>query len=165
MSTCECGCGLELSATLTHGKPRRFVIGHHRRGKRLPTVAVVKAYRIWNTDGRLILLHRIRAERALGRPLPIGSVVHHADGSRRDDAPLVICEDQGYHKLLHARMRVVAFGGNPNTDAVCGHCRCVKSRVLFTRRCRAIFGVDGTCKACRKMTRRTNDRGVAAGSR
>lgn len=50
-------------------------------------------------------LHRLRAERALGKPLPGKVVVHHADGSKHPNAQLVICQDQAYHMLLHARMR------------------------------------------------------------
>lgn len=47
------------------------------------------------------------AEKALGKYLPNGAVVHHHTSSQ-----LVICQDQTYHKLLHRR-----------TDALrnCGH--------------------------------------------
>ena len=69
-----------------------------------------------------IRLHIERAEKALGKPLPPGAVVHHADGTKGDDAPLVICQDQGYHGLLHRRMRIVRAGGNPNTDSLCREC-------------------------------------------
>lgn len=50
-------------------------------------------------------IHRLRAEAALGKPLPHGAQVHHADGSLDANAPLVICQDAAYHKLLHQRMR------------------------------------------------------------
>lgn len=69
-----------------------------------------------------IRLHVERAERALGRPLPKGTIVHHADGTKDDHAPLVICQDQAYHLLLHRRMRIVRAGGNPNTDSICRTC-------------------------------------------
>jgi len=71
-------------------------------------------------------LHVIRAEKALGKPLPKGAEVHHADGSKADDAPLVICENREYHFLLHVRMRVKRAGGNPNTQRLCGMCGKVK---------------------------------------
>jgi hypothetical protein len=74
----------------------------------------------------LTRLHRFRAEKALGKPLPLKAIVHHADGSKADDAPLVICQDAAYHALLHARMRIKAAGGNPNTDRICVFCRLVK---------------------------------------
>lgn len=57
-------------------------------------------------DGSMMALHRIRAEHALGRPLPKGVEVHHVD---RDPwnatARLVICENHAYHMFLHRRMR------------------------------------------------------------
>ena len=57
-------------------------------------------------DGRATkLLHVVVAEMVLGRPLPDGAVVHHADGNKLNNWPgnLVICPDQAYHKLLHQR--------------------------------------------------------------
>ena len=74
-------------------------------------------------SGKVVTAHRIRAEKALGRPLPKGVDVHHADGSRSSDAPLVICQDRAYHMLLHRRMRVKELGGDPNTDVICKRCR------------------------------------------
>lgn len=75
--------------------------------------------------------HRLRAEKALGKPLPPKAVVHHADGSMNEHAPLVVCENQGYHFLLHVRMRVLQAGGNPNTDRICVYCKAVKPMVDF----------------------------------
>jgi HNH endonuclease len=110
--------------------------------------AVVKGYReVW-LPGRRRQLHRVRAERALGRPLPAGAVVHHADGSRSDTAPLVICQDDIYHRLLHSRMRIVAAGGNPNTDSICWSCRSVKPREDFCLNAKRLIGVNNRCKAC-----------------
>ena len=51
-------------------------------------------------------LHVLRAEKALGHPLPKGAVVHHVDGDvGNPNARLVICQDQAYHLLLHRRAR------------------------------------------------------------
>lgn len=60
--------------------------------------------------------HVLIAERVLGRTLPIGAVVHHADENRSNNAPnnLVICPNQAYHMLLHQRMRALAACGNAN---------------------------------------------------
>jgi hypothetical protein len=144
---CECGCGQRTAmATATHrrrgnvaGFPQRFVFGHFRLLKE------TKSYR-WR-QGKY--LHIVRAERALGKPLPPGAVVHHADGSKADDAPLVICQDQSYHLLLHLRMRIRAAGGNPDTDAVCGHCRTAKRRTEFSSdRSRVLHGIHGWCRSC-----------------
>lgn len=58
------------------------------------------------------------AERALGRPLPVDAVVHH-----HSDTQLVICPSQTYHMELHRRMRVLAAGGDPNTQWLCRTCK------------------------------------------
>lgn len=104
-----------------------------------------------------VLLHRVRAEKALGKPLPRGAVVHHADGSKSDNAPLVICEDAAYHRLLHARERVMRAGGNPNRDAICSGCRQIKPQSDFLTRVDRRNGNrvlrDG-CRMCRNGRRR-----------
>lgn len=84
-----------------------------------PRKDVVKGYRMAGKQRA----HRVRAENALGKPLPAGAHVHHADGTTGDNAPLVICQDAAYHALLHVRMRVLRAGGDPNSQRVCGVCR------------------------------------------
>lgn len=108
---CLCGCG---GIPLT-GRP--MCRGHHRKLIRSRWYAEVRG-----DKGERILAHRLRAERALGRPLPVGVVVHHADGSKSPTAPLVICPDEKYHKLLHRRMKIVKAGGDPNRDRLCSRC-------------------------------------------
>ena len=51
--------------------------------------------------------HVLVAEKALGRELPNGARVHHANGIKSDNRPdnLVICPDEAYHMLLHKRIR------------------------------------------------------------
>lgn len=58
--------------------------------------------------------HVIVAERALGRKLPKGAVVHHVDEDRLNNTPanLVICPNRGYHALLHIRMAALAASGH-----------------------------------------------------
>lgn len=70
------------------------------------------------------LKHTVVAEKALGKPLPKGAIVHHVNGDGLDNrhANLVICQDTKYHALLHVRTRVLRAGGNPNTDRVCVMC-------------------------------------------
>jgi hypothetical protein len=77
--------------------------------------------------------HILVAEQALGRLLPIGAVVHHHDRNPRNNANrnLVICQDSAYHALLHLRMRVLAAGGDPNTQRVCGTCKRVLPFAAF----------------------------------
>jgi hypothetical protein len=123
---CSCGCG-------------KMAQGKYSRGHR-----PLKSYR--HVEGKRI--HVLRAEKALGRSLPPKAVVHHADGSMSDDAPLVICENQAYHRLLHARMNIQRAGGNPNTDAFCGRCRKVKPRESFTGDRSQSDGLRGWCRDC-----------------
>jgi hypothetical protein len=52
--------------------------------------------------------YRLRASKALGKPLPPGVVIHH-----HYDRSLVICEDEAYHNLLKARTDAYAATGDP----------------------------------------------------
>jgi hypothetical protein len=56
------------------------------------------------------------AERALGHELPPKAVIHHVDEDRTNSKNdnLVICESQGYHMLLHRRLRAFRACGNAN---------------------------------------------------
>jgi hypothetical protein len=155
---CECGCGVQAPVATRHdprrgyvkGQPMRFVAGHAARLKPVTRPGVYPSV-VAIVDGqkRVRRAHRIRAERALGRPLPEGVEVHHADGTKRADAPLVICPDRAYHMLLHQRMRVVKAGGNPNTDRVCGRCRGVKPTTEFYPRADGNFGgFHSMCREC-----------------
>ena len=67
-------------------------------------------------DGRQRREHVMVAEKALGRPLPEGAVVHHVDGDKLNNAGsnLVICPDDTYHKMLHVRERALDACGDPN---------------------------------------------------
>lgn len=119
-------CGASFVVT-TKNRQQTFCsmkcIGAHKKrfGKYYPT-----------TDGRRD--HIIIAERALGRQLPVGVVVHHFNRSIRDasNSNLVMCQDQAYHMLLHARQRVKDAGGDPNTDKICHKCKQVKPKVEFS---------------------------------
>ncbi len=66
--------------------------------------------------------HILIAEKALGKPLPPKAVVHHWDENPQNNEPsnLVICEDQRYHFLLHARARRLRDTGE------CGRCKVIK---------------------------------------
>lgn len=148
---CECGCGLETkrshggrASTVKSGEYFRFIAGHYRRVDQ-----VTRFYR--KREGRLV--HVARAERALGKPLPPKAVVHHADGTRDPNGPLVICQNQAYHRLLHMRMRIKAFGGNPNTDRVCVYCHQAKPIDDFVR----ITRPENTWH-CRECSRANNRR-------
>lgn len=72
----------------------------------------------------VIRWHIVVAEKALGRQLPKGAVVHHANEIRHDNRPsnLVICPDRAYHHLLHQRLRAKKICGHVNWLR-CGHCK------------------------------------------
>ena len=57
-------------------------------------------------DGRRTYQHVLIAEKALGKRLPVGAIIHHWDEDGRNNTPanLLICPDQEYHKLIHRRM-------------------------------------------------------------
>lgn len=68
--------------------------------------------------------HVAIAEDALGKRLPRGAEVHHVNEDPEDNAPanLVICQNRGYHKLLHVRTRIVRAGGDPDAQRICSRC-------------------------------------------
>lgn len=65
-----------------------------------------------NSFGSLSYEHIILAEKALGKQLPYGAVVHHMSAPDDNHGPfkLVVCPDQAYHMLLHKRMVEVGYG-------------------------------------------------------
>jgi hypothetical protein len=74
---------------------------------------VQRGYRIATVNGERKPEHVIVAERALGRPLPPGAVVHHIDENRQNNAPtnLVICPSNKYHRLIHQRLDAFKASG------------------------------------------------------
>ena len=77
--------------------------------------------------------HILIAERALGRPIPDRAEIHHVNEVKTENRNdnLVICQDTAYHQLLHVRMRIRGFGGNPNTDRICCRCQRVLNKGMF----------------------------------
>ena len=141
MKLCECGCECPVPiakitrSKLGHikGRPIRFIAGHNSKGENNPQ---------WNGGKRkdkggyvLVLMrehheesvsgyareHRLVAEKALGKTLPIGAVVHHHNGKSADNQNknIVVCEDSAYHMLLH--QRIIAL-------KECGHAGWVKCK-------------------------------------
>lgn len=149
MSLCECGCGqLAPIAPRDHdgykkGQPKRFIKNHRARMR----TAQSRSYPTISIEGRSLRLHRLRAERALGKPLPAHAQVHHADAATSPTSRLVICESVAYHRLLHARTDTLARGGDPNAQRWCGGCAQLKAFDAFGKgeRC---DGQMSQCRAC-----------------
>ena len=68
---------------------------------------------------------RLIVEASIGKYLSRRSVVHHADGNPHNNqrGNLVVCEDQGYHLLLHRRARAYLATGHANWR-ICRFCGC-----------------------------------------
>lgn len=79
---------------------------------------------VGDKEGSKHLMHRIIAEKAIGKPLPESAVIHHVDGNKSNNDPsnLVICPDDNYHKLLHRRQRALEVCGNADWKK-CVYCK------------------------------------------
>lgn len=160
MRLCGCGCGQPTNvATQTYGHRGikkgdyfQFLAGHSSRLKG------TTGYPTAGGRANRQRIHRLRAEAALGKPLPPKAHVHHADGSKRADAPLVICEDAAYHHLLHIRTKILRLGGDPNTQRCCYACHQLKPIEAFGKRSRTSDGRDGTCRDCCHLRQPTYDK-------
>ena len=100
--------------------------------------------------------HIMIAERALGKSLPVEAEVHHFNEDKTDNknTNLVICNDLSYHRLLHRRQRIVAMGGDPEMDKVCGHCESLKLRTDFHKSRNAYDRLNIHCRECVNGQRR-----------
>ncbi len=120
-SYCHCGCGLKTRIATENnkhgdhikGEPLKYIHGHRSRlpNSRWTGESRSEGYKLIRSpdhprkDNRgYVREHILVAESALGKILPEKAVVHHTNGSR-DNGPLVICQDEQYHRLLHQRMR------------------------------------------------------------
>lgn len=161
---CECGCGQRTtiprytnnSNGRIKGKPLRFIRGHSNRKETHPQW---KGGKRMDKRGYVLVLspahpravkgyvpeHILIAEQALGKFLPVGAVVHHVDEntSHNTNDNLVICPGQGYHSLLHQRLRALRACGNPNWRK-CQICKqydnprnlSIRGTIVFHRYCR-----------------------------
>lgn len=108
-------------------------------------------------NGKTKRIHRIVAEKALGRGLPKGSVVHHIDENRmnysRDN--LLVMQSVGEHLRLHARLNARKEGYNYLTHRRCTDCKLVKPLSEFHKDTRdKTSGVSRGCKECNKARSR-----------
>ena len=100
----------------------------HGRASRGGKIHKPSGYTDIRINGDYQAEHTLIAEKALGKPLPVKAVVHHHNEMRSDNrnANLVICENNGYHRLLHARMRILKAGGHPDQHRICCTCHALK---------------------------------------
>jgi hypothetical protein len=118
-------CSIEGCENVAHCKG---LCSTHRRRERLYGSPLITknnppgtgfealGYRATQINGKKKFDHVRIAESVLGRELPDGAVVHHADGNRGNNAKsnLVICPSKSYHNLLHARISAMNATGDPN---------------------------------------------------
>lgn len=148
---CQCGCGgkapiaagTDKSRGWEKGKPVRFIHGHRAKLQNRDDSSNWKGGRI--TSARYVMIwskghpqadshgyvqeHILVAEKALGHYLPSGAVIHHVNKRRHDNqnSNLVVCQDQTYHMLIHARMRALEACGNANWIR-CAYCKSYSPR-------------------------------------
>ena len=133
---CRCGCGEKTNlapqtwkkAGWIKGNPLRYIRGHFNgflKGAQHP--GWKGGFNI--NQGRVYLYHPghpransrgyvlqsiIIAEDILGKPLPHGAKVHHANLDKIDENGLVICQNESYHQLLHRRTIAYRACGHAN---------------------------------------------------
>lgn len=120
---CNIGCG-PSGLCSKHYKQRWYLKQQGRtelivRTSKERWINKYTGYVMVKQDGRLTYEHIVLAEKALGKKLPSGAIVHHMNEDRSDNhSPfnLVICPDQEYHMLLHKRMKELGYGKN-NPDS------------------------------------------------
>jgi hypothetical protein len=76
-------------------------------------------YREFNINGERILEHVMIAEKALGRKLIKGEVIHHIDEDKLNNDPsnLFLCPSQAYHMFVHTQSNIksnLPTSENPN---------------------------------------------------
>jgi hypothetical protein len=100
--------------------------------------------------------HVLVAEKAIGRELPKGSVVHHADGDKFNNDPsnLVILQNQSEHSLVHVKKTILDHGGDWQTERYCRTCDTVKVKDEFGPDKRTFDGRQERCRECVRAYKR-----------
>lgn len=142
LGVCACGCGHPTKVATRPDKARGYVVGtprrylnHHcprargprptsRHANELGYVLVACSGHSRADRAGYVREHLLIAERVLGRPLPRDVEVHHVDMDPGNNANrnLVICQDHGYHGLLHQRQHALDACGDANA-MLCQFCQ------------------------------------------
>jgi hypothetical protein len=94
--------------------------------------------------------HTIIAESVLGKKLPYKSEIHHIDENKRNNqkSNLVICQDRGYHLLLHVRKAALIGCGDVN-KRYCSVCeKWLDQNCFYLRYDRKEPRIVHPCKSC-----------------
>jgi hypothetical protein len=144
---CHCGCGnkTKLQHNNGHirlslvGTPMKYIFGHVHVGRKRELnnnwrggiMKDRKGYiRIYlpehpksNSNGH-VGEHVLVCERVFGRYLPASAITHHIDENKSNNitSNFVICENEGYHQLLHKRMRAYKACGHADWGK-CQYCK------------------------------------------
>jgi len=123
-------------------------VGNHPVGPLNPLwrggTTIDRGYVVRQSDGRPPRReHDLIVERVLGRPLPVGAVVHHVNSIKHDNVNknLVVLQSRTEHLELHRKTTVRAAGGDPWLDRMC--CSCgprPKEKFRFTKSTRRLSG-------------------------
>ena len=105
-------CSKHYQRWKSHGDPSVMLRKENRAGTINSSGHVVL-----DLGGRgTVFEHVWIAENAIGKRLPKGAEVHHADLNPGNNEPtnLVICPSRSYHRLLHTRTEAMLACGNAN---------------------------------------------------
>lgn len=107
-------------------------------------------------NNKRVLQHRYKAEQVLGRSLKGKERVHHIDYDKTNNQNnnLVICPDDSYHRLLHARTDCIKDGYNPNTHHYCTECGVYHTHNMFPKNKSSWSGLHNMCKTSSNKKRR-----------
>ncbi len=114
-------CTMHNARVQKHGVAGQAGLQRARPGEGSVTRSGYRAHR---RNGVSRLEHVLVVERVLGAPLPRGAQVHHVNGDPSDNRHenLVVCPDQAYHSLLHARQRALEACGHADWKK-CSFCK------------------------------------------
>lgn len=100
-----------------------------------------------------IRLHKYVVEKTIGRELKQHEVIHHINYDKTDNrrCNLLLCPNQAYHKLVHARTDAINSGVDLNIQHKCSSCKEVKTKDSFNISKTRWNGLNEYCKVCRSI--------------